>query len=207
MIHVTVFTQGYYFANSYLIYDESTMEGAIIDPTVPYTALQNDSFLQQVKVKYILLTHCHYDHLLYYEEWREKTKAKTAIGKKDNEGLLSGQINLSPLFIHKNQSYAEADILLQDGDTLPLGNIEINVLHTPGHTAGSVCYLADCHLFSGDTLFAEGDVGRTDFPTGDRRILCESIRRLMKLPSDIHVYPGHGPYTTVLAEQEYHKFN
>ena len=207
MINVTVFNQGYYFANSYFIYDESTMEGAIIDPTVPYATLQNDSFLQKVKVKYILLTHCHFDHLVYYEEWRTQTNAKTAICKMDHEGLLNGQINLSPLFIHKNQNYSEADILLQDGDTLPLGNSEIFVLHTPGHTAGSVCYLADYHLFSGDTLFAEGDVGRTDFPTGNRCLLSESIQRLMKLPIDIHVYPGHGPYTTVLAEQEYHKFN
>ena len=205
MINIKVYSQGFLSANSYLVYDDSTMEAIIIDPTIPFEFASKDSFFRDLKVKYILLTHCHFDHLFYYEEWRAKTKAITAIGEHDGVGLIHSSINLSTLFTGEDKSYIAADLLLLDGEVIPLGDYKVIVLSTPGHTQGSVCFLIEENLFSGDTLFANGDIGRSDFPTGNEVLIMQSLKRLLALNGNITVYPGHGPATTVEAERFYHK--
>ena len=205
MINIKVYARGYLCANSYLVYDDSTLEAVIIDPTIPFEFVSKDSFFSDLKVKYILLTHCHFDHLFCYEEWRAKTQAITAISEHDGLGLKQPNINLSSLFTGENKSYTGADVLLKEGDSLPLGDYTVNVLSTPGHTLGSVCFLIEGNLFSGDTLFANGDIGRTDFPTGSEALILQSIDRLLTLDKNISVYPGHGPVTTIETERSYHK--
>lgn len=204
MIKIKVFNQGLYFANSYLIYDDVSLECAVIDPAVPYSIFANDSFLSNTKLKYILLTHCHYDHLLCYEDWKSKTAGQTAIGIYDNIGLALGSINLSGIFTGENHSYPSADILLNDGDILHLGKEKIHVISTPGHTIGSVCYQIENAIFTGDTLFYDGDIGRTDFPSGDHVQLNLSLEKLLSIPNNLIVYPGHGRETTLHNERSYH---
>ena len=204
MIKIKVLSGGYLNANTYLVYDEETMEGVVIDPASSYQLVENDSALINLKIKYILITHCHYDHIAYYEEWLKCTNAQSAIGIGDAYGLSNGAINLSPYFIINTKSFPKADILLQDQDVLTFGCATVHVIATPGHTTGSVCYYIGDILFSGDTIFSNGDVGRTDFPTGDDGDLKRSIAKLMQLPKKTAVFPGHGKTTTIGLEMKYY---
>ena len=148
--------------------------------------------------KYILLTHCHFDHILGADKLRELFDAKIVIGEKDEIGLLDPNISLSN-WVGLEQNPFSADIKVKDGDVLTLGGTDFKVLHTPGHTAGSVCYIAENIIFSGDTLFA-GSVGRTDFPTGDFSTLNASLQRLKGLNRDYKIYSGHGNESTLFWE-------
>ena len=107
--------------------------------------------------------------------------------------------------IGRDDTFDDADVLLEDGDEINVGNSKINVMHTPGHTAGSVCYVTDAGIISGDTLFLES-IGRTDFPGGDFDTIDESIRRLYAIEGDAKVYPGHGPATTLSHERIYNPY-
>ena len=203
MIKVKVLSSGYLGANTYLVYDEDSMEGVVIDPSSSYSSVENDSTLVNIKIKYILITHCHYDHITYYEEWLERTNAQSAIGFADALGLLNGSINLSPYFVQGIKSFPKANIQLRD-QVLSFGSARVRVIATPGHTVGSVCYYIENALFSGDTIFAHGDIGRTDFPTGNADDLNCSIKRLMRLPEETLVFPGHGYATSIGIEMQFH---
>lgn len=149
--------------------------------------------------KYVLLTHCHFDHILGANKLREKFGAKIIIGEYDAEGLSNTSISLSRWMGFKQEPFT-ADILAKDGEILKLGNTETEVVHTPGHTAGSVCYKFEDAVFTGDTLF-KGSIGRTDLPTGNYDAIIDSLKKLKNtVPKDTVVYPGHGPSTTM--EQE-----
>lgn len=187
--------------NCYIIADEKTNEGAVIDPGADGSLILDKIETSGLKLQYILLTHTHYDHIGAVAELKRATGAKLAVSEEDAAGLTDGRWNLSA-YGGSPVEAAEADILLKDGDELLLGGQTIQVLSTPGHTKGGVCFLCGDELFSGDTLFALS-VGRSDFPGGSMDMLVRSIQtKLMPLRDSVRVYPGHGPATTIGQERE-----
>lgn len=187
--------------NCYIIADEETNEGAVIDPGADGSLILDKIKTLGLKLQYILLTHTHYDHIGAVAELKRATGAKLAVSEEDAAGLTDGRWNLSA-YGGSPVEAAEADILLKDGDELPLGGQTIQVLFTPGHTKGGVCFLCEDELFSGDTLF-DLSVGRCDFPGGSLDTLVQSIKtKLMPLGNNVHVYPGHGSATTIGRERE-----
>ena len=158
------------------------------------------------RIRWILLTHRHADHLMAAAWLQGKTGAKTAIHLDDAAGLWDPAVSLSlDLGVFPGpQQPVRPDLLLKDKDVFSCGPMHIQVLHTPGHSQGGVCYLIDDGdkpaLFTGDTLFA-GEVGRTDMASGDYGALMRSVARLAALPGDYPVYPGHGPATLLSRER------
>jgi len=158
----------------YILGCGKTGQGAVIDPGADGDLILDEIKKHGVKLKYILATHFHYDHTDMIPFLKRETGARTVMHKKD-------------VSYYKN----DIDIAVQDGDILEAGvQVSLTVLHTPGHTPGGVCYYGEGMLFTGDTLFV-GDSGRTDFPYGHRTTLGASIRRIMKLPEETIVMPGH----------------
>ncbi len=192
---------GHLGTNCYVLADESNKAAAIIDaPTDAETIL---SFLteQGYTLSDIVLTHGHYDHILALRDLKEATGAKVSIHENGVPFLTDGMYNLCH---HVGHAWTPItpDRLLHDGDILTLGGEEFQVLHTPGHTADSICLAGNGILFSGDTLFF-GSVGRADFPTGNLQQEIASIQeKLMCLPDETPVYPGHGPSTTIGTERK-----
>ena len=157
------------------------------------------------KIKYIVLTHCHYDHIEGLMELKEKTGAKIVFSKVGKSNLNDPYVNLSEMVYEKNIGL-EPDILVSDNDVLKLGENEILCIETPGHTSCGMCYLTEKYLFSGDTLF-NNSIGRTDLPTGNYSVLEGSVKnKIYTLADDIEVYPGHGGVTTVGKEKKYNSF-
>ncbi len=186
--------------NCYLIWDEKNGEGAVIDPAD--TRVLRFAEENGISLKYIILTHCHFDHIGGVKAVAEQTGAKIAIHSYDAEGLTDNEINLGQ-FVGGDFVQKKADILLSDGDVLEIGDIKLEILHTPGHTPGGIGILADKSvLFSGDTLFRRS-IGRTDFPGGSYSVIVNSIKtKIFTLPEDIPVYPGHEAPTTIGEEKE-----
>ncbi len=188
--------------NCYIIQDEKTKETMVIDPGGDVDQIAEMLDTLHANVKYILLTHCHGDHIAGVKELKEKYGGKILIHIEDAEGLKNPSINLSD-YIGLGTVSLEADSRLNDNDLIHIGDIEFKVLHTPGHTKGGIClYLEDEKmLFSGDTIF-RGTWGRTDLPTGSFEAVIKSItERIMTLPEDTIIYPGHGKSTMVKEEE------
>ena len=177
-------------ANTYLI--RSDDEYAVIDPTAPF-----DESLCQGKVRYILLTHPHFDHILEIDSWVEGSGAEVIISAADKAALGDSYLNCYKLFNGSNSGYFGDAIAIYDGQILPLGDTKIEFISTPGHTAGSGVYVCDCNAFVGDTIFEGGGYGRYDLPTGNFVMLRDSIQRLLRLDDNMVVYPGHGDKTTI----------
>ena len=190
-----------FVANCYLVVDEESKEAFLVDPGA-YGSRQCEYIKSQgVKLRYILLTHGHYDHILGVRQFRDEFSAEVVIHTEDEECLRSALKSLSIMNGAKAPGI-EADITVSEGDSLPFGEGEIKVMHIPGHTRGSVCYLLSDMIFSGDTLFKCG-VGRTDFPGGSQKQLLASLGRLSSLEGDYTVYPGHESATTLDYERRY----
>jgi glyoxylase-like metal-dependent hydrolase (beta-lactamase superfamily II) len=179
--------------NCYLVTDRDTGKSALIDCTED--SPQMSDFIKDADLEYILLTHGHFDHIAGCKAVKEKTDAKLAIHGADESMLTSARDSLA-LFCYAEQNDVNADIILSDGDVITLGNSEIKVISTPGHTYGSVCFLADRALFTGDTLF-NMSLGRTDFPTGSPRDMIKSLKRIDALEGDYDIYPGHESISTL----------
>lgn len=196
---------GPFAANCYIIACPETREAAVVDPGQPDPWIKRVVRDEQLQVRYVLNTHGHLDHIggnTWVKEW---TGMPLYIHTADAEMLTDARLNGSALFGQPVTS-PPADRLLQHGDTVQLGNLTLQVIHTPGHSPGGVCFYTPGHLVAGDTLFA-GSVGRTDLPGGDSAALVRAIReRLFVLPGETVVYPGHGPETTIADEKEYNPF-
>ncbi len=190
------------FTNMYIIADENTKEGVLIDAGGGIDKIVNFIENMQIKLKYIILTHCHVDHVAGLRALRkEYPRVPIVINAEDAYGLADASINMCELLGVEN-NFLNADITVKEGDILKFGDLEALVIHTPGHTAGSMSILIKDALFSGDTLF-KGTRGRTDLKTGSEREILWSIKdKLLELPEDTIVYPGHGA-TTIIKEEKY----
>jgi len=186
-IHIEKLTLGSYETNAYIVVCRKTSESLVID--APAGAWEIIAKLEGTKPRYILLTHDHYDHTGVLVSLRSRLKV--------------------PLATHIASSYqlkTQPEILLKDGDSLPLGNLKIEVMHTPGHTPGSICFRIGKYLFAGDTIFPGGP-GRTETPEDFQRILASITKKIFRLPDDTMIFPGHGDGTTVeQAKKEYAVF-
>ena len=178
--------------NTYIITENE--RSVVIDPGLDF-----DEILKNAeKIEYILLTHCHFDHIETLVSLKEKTGAKIVFSDVNN--LNNEDINLSKMVYGKNIG-TEPDILVSDGENLEFLNIKC--IKTPGHTSCGMCYLLENNLFSGDTLFSKS-VGRWDLPTGDFKTLKNSIlKKLYTLPDETVVFPGHGESTTIGEEKKF----
>jgi glyoxylase-like metal-dependent hydrolase (beta-lactamase superfamily II) len=190
-MNIKRFTVGWLSTNCYVVSCEETKEAAVIDPGIENEGEAEEilDFIKEkgLQIKYVINTHGHPDH----------TAGNTTI--KDATG--------APILIHENDaSRVQADRKLHEGDVIHVGRLKLVVLHTPGHTKGGISLLVDNVVFTGDTLFS-GAIGRTDFPGGSYHELIQSIRsKLLPLPDDIEVYPGHENPTTIGNEKKYNPF-
>lgn len=175
-----------YASNTYVLISGS--DAAVVDPSVDIQAIKNA--LGSAKLRYILLTHCHFDHILKLDSLRAETRAEVCIHKNDAEMLKDPELNGSEFFGLEFASLG-ADRLLEDGEIIHLGSETIEVISTPGHTPGSVCYDCGDILVCGDTLFTSG-YGRYDLPGGDPNELFNSLNKLAKRNDNPMIYPGHG---------------
>ena len=183
------------WANSYLLTDDDGVS-ALVDPGAPTPRLPKA--LEGKNVRYILLTHGHYDHITAVPAVKEATGAQVMIHRLDAPMTEDAGSSLALLALGRSPEPFTPDRLLEDGEVLSFG--DIRVLHTPGHTPGSVCFVGGDYILSGDTLFA-GGIGRTDFPGSDPADMKKSLRRLVGLSGDYTVYPGHGESTTLENER------
>ena len=187
--------------NNYLIIDEKTKEAALVDCSSVDTEIAKTIKDIGAELKYILLTHGHFDHVAGIRP----TNAKIVMHNADLNELKKANQYL-PMFGIPDITIPNVDIYINDGDIIKLGETEIKVIHTPGHTPGGVCYYADGKLFSGDTIFRES-VGRCDLEGGDFDQIVESIEnKIFTLPDDTEIYPGHGKTTDVKWEREHNQF-
>ncbi len=188
--------------NCYIIQDEETKETMVIDPAGDVDKIVEMLDILQAKLKYIYITHCHGDHIGGVKELKQRYGGQIITERKSAENLLNSDINLTS-YIGIGGLTVEADARIDEGDLLHLGELEFKVLHTPGHTSGSSCLYCEDEklLFSGDTLF-RGTWGRTDTPTGNFDDIINSItKKLMILPDETIVYPGHGKSTMIREEK------
>lgn len=180
--------------NCYLAGDKDNL--LVIDPGDDAEKILRAIDENNYKVKYIVLTHCHYDHIGAVDAVKERTNAKVLISAEEKENYMSRNVNLRKWF-GDDVELLKPDVLLKEGEIIKSGEYEFEVVETPGHTSGGICLLSGNILFSGDTLFYES-VGRTDLPTGNMQQLLANIRaKLFKLPPETEVYPGHGEATTI----------
>lgn len=188
--------------NCYIVFDEESLETMVIDPAGDVDKIVEMLDILKGKLKYIYITHCHGDHIGGVTELKNRVGGKILIHRYDAEGLNDERINLAT-YIGMNKIELEADSIIDDGDLIHLGNIEFKVIHTPGHTIGGTSLYSEKErlLFSGDTLF-RGTWGRTDLPTSSIEDIMNSIiNKLLVLPEDTIVYPGHGKSTMIKDEK------
>ena len=203
MIDIKCASVGPVMTNCFLLTDTATGDMAVVDPGDRSEALIKEINNSDKKLKYVILTHGHYDHIGYAEQLASMFGAKIICGRHTDEFLRDNHLNHSAY--HSDIPEIEpfsADILLDDGDMFALGDTEIKYLYTPGHTRDSGCYMFDDCIIVGDTLFRDS-YGRTDLPTGSDFEMINSIKRLKNLEGDYKVFPGHGYMTTLDRERVY----
>lgn len=203
MVSVKIFKVGPLETNCYLLTDTSTKKSAIIDPGGISAKL--DEAINAVgveNIEYILITHGHFDHIRKAPRYKNLTEATLAIGKNEAEFTKDRHLNLCRIPMEE----FEADVLLNDGDIIKLGDLSIRVIETPGHTKGGVCFIVNDCIFTGDTIM-KGTFGRCDLETGDFEQMRKSLEKIFALSGDYKVYPGHGEMSTLAAERANNLYN
>ncbi len=199
-IEVTVLTVGPIQTNCYIVNKKGESSCVVIDPGAEEEKIAAYIQKKGMKNEAILLTHGHFDHITGVSGLISLAGGKVYACEKEREILMDPNMNSSALMGY--EVALEPEIFLRDRQKFTVAGIEFEVMHTPGHTAGGCCYYQreEGLLFSGDTVFMES-VGRTDFPTGNSRELLDSLRnKILTLPPEVQIYPGHGPDTTVAYE-------
>lgn len=187
---------GMYQANCYILMDKTSNEGIVVDPGDEADLILREINKMNCKVKYILLTHGHVDHVSSVKELRDSLEVPVCINEKDEKCILE-----SIELFGTQQTCGIADIKIKEGDTFKIGEREIKCIETPGHSLGGMCFLIENIIFTGDTLF-EGSIGRTDFYGGNFEELINNIKeKILTLPEDTLALPGHGMETTVGKEK------
>lgn len=199
-------TVGSYATNCYILIDDETKDALAVDCGIFDAAFRRALVSLGVReLKYILLTHGHFDHVCGVKDLKDAFGGQICIHTADAECLFDPEQSLSSQVVYAPQPLCTADLLLEEGSRLPFGAGEISVMHTPGHTKGSVCYLYKDMMFSGDTLFYLS-MGRTDMPGGSTRQLFASLRRIGQMPGEYGIYPGHGEPTLLTFEKHNNRY-
>ena len=191
--------------NAYIILDEETKKAALVDPGDEPDKLLTAISSKGAELSYIILTHGHFDHILALPKIKNETGAEILVHEKDAPMLTDNSLNLLSRFSDKEIDFPPADVLLNDGDVIGLGSGTVKVIHTPGHTLGSICLSVGNDLISGDTLFRES-IGRYDFPGSAFDAIMESLQKIKTLDIKGKIYPGHGMSTTLEHELTYNTY-
>ncbi len=194
MLQMTCLPLGIYQTNCYIIRDKNSASCCVLDPGSEADQVLDYLNEQNLTLEAILLTHCHFDHVGAVRDIAAETDCRVFLCPEDL--TLPGAFTAGKLYY--TDTYAE-------GSVLNLAGLEIRVLHTPGHTPGSVCLMVNDAIFSGDTLFADS-CGRTDLPGGDWATIRASLNRLASIEADFNVFPGHGESTTLAREKKYNPY-
>lgn len=197
---IEVFIDSMMQENSYIYYDEKTLDAVAIDPALCLEKEIRFIKKKNLNLKYIMLTHAHADHIADVEGLKKETGAKVVANKDEKEMLLDEKKNLSCDFYDKGIEI-DADIYVSEGDEIKLGDHVFTFINTPGHTAGGMCIVNEKVVFTGDTLF-EGSIGRTDLYGGDYAKMLNSLGKLSELDDSMVIYPGHGKASTIGAEKK-----
>lgn len=196
---------GEFQANCYVIAEKKGGEGIVVDPGGSAGAVLDEIKRNKLHITYIIATHAHIDHIKELPVVKESTGADFLLHSLDTPLLQDPHLNLSS-FMDTPQKFPSPEGLLQDKQKLRIGGLEVEIIHTPGHTPGGICLKIDGDIFTGDTLFA-GGVGRVDLPRGDFGVLQRSIKeRIFCLSGKAKVFPGHGSQTTVNREKRENPF-
>lgn len=191
--------------NCYFLIDEKTSETIVVDPADDAELILDKLDTKKLKISKIILTHVHFDHMLALEPLRSATGAPLLVHADDSAALEDPTRSLFAQFMMSYTSFPAPDAVLNDKDIITFGNSSIDIMHTPGHTPGSICLLCGDSIISGDTLFRES-IGRYDFPEGDYNRLMQSLKKLASLNGDYRVYPGHGDPTTLEHERTHNPY-
>lgn len=196
---------GFFAENCYVVGCDETHEGVVIDPGDEIPRVLSTIRQHQLEIKYILLTHGHLDHVKELNSLNKELQVPVLM-HQDDQFLLDNLPAQAAAFGLSVSGVPKVDTYIKEGDRVEFGRIRFEILHTPGHSPGSVTFFTDEVAFVGDVLF-RGSIGRTDLPGGDYDILMNSIRtKLFPLGDKAQVFPGHGPPTTIDSEKQTNPF-
>ncbi len=205
-MEISTYIAGPIDANNYLVSDEMTKEAILIDCSAYREDIINEVKQKGLKVKYILITHGHFDHILGVNDMAKALDAKVGI-HSDDAIMMEHTPEMCTMFGLPPKEPQKYDFYVNENNNISFGNIKVDVIHTPGHTEGGVCYLISNHLFCGDTIF-RNSYGRTDLLGGNFKDIQNSIKNIIfKLDDNIQIHTGHGESTTVEYEKRYNKIN
>ncbi|MBF0519801.1 MAG: MBL fold metallo-hydrolase [Nitrospirae bacterium] len=191
--------------NCYVVSDDDTMEAIVIDPGDEPDRVIDFVTERALKLKSIVCTHTHFDHIGGIPEIKEALNPLLLM-HTDERTIYESAKEMAAFWGHQMDNLPKPDQYLSEGDKITVGSYSFEVIHTPGHTWGGICLYGEGIIITGDTLF-EGSVGRTDLPGGNAKDLKKSFKRLMGLPPQTRVFPGHGPETTISNEIKYNFYN
>lgn len=195
-LDIRIVTGGPLQVNTYVVSAEGSDSCVVIDPGAEFASVEGAACGR--KVSAVILTHAHFDHMLYAMQWLRQG-AKLYVHEKDAPALTDPDLNASAM-MRVRLMLPDADVLLHDGDVIREAGMELTVVHTPGHTPGSMCLLSGQTLFAGDTMFYNG-YGRVDLPGGSNMQMAMSLKKLLTLDPETVVYPGHGMKTKIAWER------
>lgn len=202
---VLVMEVGSIGTNCYLVINEENKSGVVIDPGGDGDMILDKIRQKGLNIEAIFLTHGHSDHIMAVDEIRTATGAKVYISQEDAGMLIKASSNLS-LYMGASREFKAADEFFEDGETLTVAGLNFKVIATPGHTKGGVCLICEDIVFCGDTVFSES-IGRTDLPGGSYSQILQSIKnKILVLPDEMKLLPGHGPATTIGWERRRNPF-